>query len=719
MHIPIEGKVIFLIAVSTVLLALTFPISSESAPQIVNMSHDLVSLGIASQNLTPNNPALDAVPLFQAAFQYVRNNSVQTLTLDKGAYYLLSNAQGNAVLIFQLSNVTIDLAGSTLYFKGPLVPNGIYLYYCSNVTVSNFQIDYMKPPYTHVALTSVDTTNRLLMYQTLAGWPDPSTFNGLTSPYGGPIQGYWGMIFRNGSIVPGTSRTLLQAPFTNNTIAIQDGAPWAQAATLSTLQAGDTVVVYARGGGPAIFVEFGSGITLSNIAVYGSQSVLLIQTTNTTVNGMRIEPRPGSGLIGGVGGINFVPLGANDHIRNSYVARTIDDAIGFNNPGPANIISQPGTRQLYISRFSSVHFPNGTPMDFVDRGTTLESTAGTIVDQQPPDDPNSFPTNVTLTFDRDLPTVASNTMLVFGSAATRGQGSTIEDNIIEDTYGGRGLWLSGVEGVTVQRNVIRRTSMAGIVLWSSTESVQDPGDDSPPSQNVLITDNVLEGSLGPAAAGSGLGTSLGAVQVAYTTDPYFVFGATASHSNITIQNNYIADSERSGLWIGELNGGTLSNNLIIRYSQNPTIGGLFGIPTEDQSLVTADASVPVAIHYSSSVVQTGNTSSATSNITAPVTMTASGPAITGSAGTGSFNVQPAVSGFAWNAASDSSWLSLTSAMPGSGAATVQYAVTTNSAGVARTGHITIAGEVFTVTQPPLKKRRGQLISPGKKRFRHN
>jgi hypothetical protein len=37
------------------------------AAQVLNMSRDLVTLGIAQQNLTPNNPSLDARPLPNAA----------------------------------------------------------------------------------------------------------------------------------------------------------------------------------------------------------------------------------------------------------------------------------------------------------------------------------------------------------------------------------------------------------------------------------------------------------------------------------------------------------------------------------------------------------------------------------------------------------------------------------------------------------------------------
>jgi hypothetical protein len=171
MHAAILEKVKF-VALG-LLLAASVPI--QATAQTLNMSHDLVTLGIASQNLTPDDPALDARPLFQAALQYLIKHPMQTLTLDTGSYYLLtSEFPGSAVLqVPSLSNLTIDLAGSTIYFNGPVIPNGLQLYYCSNVVLKNFQVDYVKPPYTHVQLTSVDPINRILTYQNLSGWPDP------------------------------------------------------------------------------------------------------------------------------------------------------------------------------------------------------------------------------------------------------------------------------------------------------------------------------------------------------------------------------------------------------------------------------------------------------------------------------------------------------------------------------------------------------------------
>lgn len=693
---------------AAILLALALALGSvRLAAQVLNMSHDLVPLGIASQNLSPNNPSLDAAPLFQATLSYVQGHSMQTLTLDTGAYYLLTNQQSNAVLIFNtLSNLTIDLAGSTIYFNGPQFPNGLLLNYCSNLIMKNFQIDYVHLPYTHVQLTSVDTVNRLLKYQTLPNWPDPASFNTLTDPFsGGPIGGYWAAIFRNGSIVPGTSRTLLKAPFNNNTLTIQDTSPWAQSATLSTLRAADTIAVTTRGGGPPILVWEGNSITIANISIYGSatEAVVLYQTNNSTVDSVRIMPRPGSGLIGADGdGIHFRTVGQNNHIRNCYVTRTMDDGIVMESPYAATVFSQSSPRQLTVVRNSYVRFPNGTAVNLVDPGTTLESTGATIVAQDPPDAAQlAYSGQVNLTFDRDLPSLAPGTIMAFGAPAQRGEGSTIEDNLVEDTYGGRGIWISGAQGITIQRNVMRRTSMGGIDLQQETDAAVDPGDLGPPTHEITITDNALEAVLGPAACGTGLSDCLGAVQVVSTNNQSFGFASSAGNTNITIANNYIADSGRSGIWLGEVDGGTLQNNLVIRSSQNPTLGTSItdpavGIPVPLKSQVAQDALTPVVIRYSSSVVETGDTVSATSNITAPVTMTPPSATAYAAATTGSFTLQTAVSGFAWKAASDSPWL-ITSAT-GAGSATVPFSVTANGTGAPRTGHITIAGESFTVTQ---------------------
>ncbi len=677
-------------------------LAGNAAAQVLNMSHDLTTLGIASQNMTPNNPALDSRPLFQAALNYIQGHTVQTLTVDAGNYYLLSATQGNAVVIAgNLSNLTIDLAGSTIFFKGPQLPNGIQLFYCTNVTLKNFQIDFVNPPYTHVQLVSVDAANRILHYQTLSGWPDPSTLYNVSNQ--SAVEAYWAAFFRNGTIVPATTRTLLQpiaqsgqAPFANSTISVPaaspNGDPCSNCESLSALEPGDTIVVTARGGGPPILVWECNGITISNVDIYGSAetAIQVFQSSNSILDTVSNIPRPGTGLIGSAGdSLHFTQSGPNNHIRNSHVARTMDDGLVMETEYVATVVSQPAQNQLSVTRAGYVRFPNGTLLNFLDPATQQSMTAGVILSQNPPD--NTSPaSSVTLTFDRNLPSLALGTVLVFGAANQLGQGSTIEDNIVEDTYGGHGVWLAGDNGVTVQRNVVRRTGAAGIASLTGRNLF-------PPSLNLSITDNALEVSLGPQFSGGG---ESGAIMVKSVTPPNFI-GSVPTNSNITIANNYTADSTRSGIWIGELNGGTLQNNLVIRYSQNPTLGGTWGIDAQDLNQVMQDALVPVVIHYSSAVAEIGDTISATSPITAPVTMTPPSAAWPEAGGAGSFNLQTAVSGFGWNAVSDSSWLTITSPVPGAGSGTVQYSVAANNTGASRSGNITIAGVLFPVLQTTL------------------
>jgi hypothetical protein len=588
------------------ILILTSLTLGQAAGQVLNMSEDLVSLGIASQNLTPNDRSLDARPLIQAAVQYVQTHPVQTLTLDTGAYYLLSATYSSATLIFpNLSNMTVDLAGSTIYFTGPLMPNGIEVFECSNFTLTNFSTDFVNPPYTHVQLTSVDSVNRVLHYQTLSGWPDPSTFNTVVSPFGDAVV-LWAAVFRGGAIVPGTTRTVLTSPITGNALVLtQDYTPWTQSTTLATLQPGDTVAVTARGSGSPILVWEGDSVVLSDISVYGSPAtaVQLYEASNAVVNNVKVMPRPGTGLVGSnADGIHFVSVRQNDVIQNSYVAHTMDDGLVMESLAAATVVSQAGSSQITVTRSVYLRFPNGTAVNFVDPLSTAEFPGATIISQTPPDSVSpTFDGQVVLTFDQDLPTLTPGMEMVYAAPEMRGQGSIIAHNTVENTYGGRGVWVSGAQGITVQSNVLRETSMGGIVVYQDTESY--PG---PPAHDIMITDNSLEADLGPAAPGTGVQQALASIIVESTNNQEFAFGSAASNSNISILNNYITDSGMSGIWVGELNGGTIQNNLIYRYSQNTGLGGLFGIPPSFQSQVSSDASLPIVVHYSSNITEQAN-----------------------------------------------------------------------------------------------------------------
>jgi hypothetical protein len=79
------------------------------------------------------------------------------------------------------------------------------------------------------------------------------------------------------------------------------------------------------------------------------------------------------------------------------------------------------------------------------------------------------------------------------------------------------------------------------------------------------------------------------------------------------------------------------------------------------------------------------------------TLSPTSRSVSNAATTGSVDVT-ATTGCAWSAASNSTWITLTGATSGMGSGTVPYSIAGNTAPTQRTGSLTIAGQIFTVTQ---------------------
>ncbi|MBI1743528.1 right-handed parallel beta-helix repeat-containing protein [Candidatus Acetothermia bacterium] len=672
---------------------------------VINLSQDLVRLGIASQNLTPNNPLLDARPLFQAGVQYVQSHHIQLLTVDRGNYYFLTPQTPVTYLnLSKLSDLVIDLAGSTIYFKRAFL-QGINLSQGQRVTLTNFQTDFVEPPYTHVELTSSDANGRRLLYKTLPEWADPSTFSGTTTPVGKPEL--WAVVFRNGTLVPGTSRMQIKDPISSGTLELlPDSAPWTQSSTLATLKAGDVVVVTQRVGQQPLKVLGGDAITFSNISVFGSSNwaVMFEDTSNSIVDHVKVMPRPGSGLVGSNGdGIHFFNVRQNNHIRNSYVTGTLDDAIVMDSIYIATVVRQTGPRQIRVSRRIYKRFPNGTRVNLVDSLTTRESNGAIIVSQDPPDsDSPVLNGEVDLTLDQDLPNLPPGTGIVLGTPDSRGAGSSIDDNIVDYVPFGRGIWISGAQGITVQRNSVGPTSFGGIVV-----SQNQPGYLGPPSHDILIQHNSVVGSLGPMASGAGSYFAVGSVIVESQANGG-AYAQIATNTNITIRNNYIADSGRAGIWLGEFESGTVQDNVIVRWNRHPELP-YNGVNAQTRNELMQDAMQPVVCRIACNAHVTNNMTEIASTLSGAVSLTPARTTVSASAMTGSIAVQPNVPNFAWLAVSDSPWLTIRAPAFGTGPGSVQLSVAENTTGSSRTGTIAIAGVSSTVTQEAAG---GGLVSNG-------
>src|SRR6516225_4287059 len=147
----------------TIFLSLVL-VWAAAAQTTLNLSEDLVGLGIAASNMVPNNPNLDAGPLFFRAVLYAQNHQINRVIADPGAYYFLSlQDSGSHVAWDSLANLTIDLQGSDLYFSHSLV-NGILITNSSNIVLENFTTDYNPIPFTQVRVASVNPSQQTVQF---------------------------------------------------------------------------------------------------------------------------------------------------------------------------------------------------------------------------------------------------------------------------------------------------------------------------------------------------------------------------------------------------------------------------------------------------------------------------------------------------------------------------------------------------------------------------
>jgi hypothetical protein len=570
--------------------------ASVSAQQVsqINISEDLVTLGIAGQNATPDTPGLDSRPLLAAAIQYAGANGVGTIVADPGAYWFLTPQLPDRYLVLDhVSDLAIDFQGSDIYLQqGFLI--GFDLEYCQRVTLKHFTIDFVQLPFTQVKLSNI--SGHTLTYSVMPGWPSPTT---LQSPSGS--TNYWGLVLRGGLPLPNASRLPLAAPTNPGTLQVSvDDSPWTQQAVLNTYQAGDIAVVTLRDGDAPIFVEGGDAVVLEGIDVYasGTLGVHLDAAQDSIVSHVRVMPRPGTDRLisTNADGIHLSYIQSNNQVRSCYVSRTMDDGIALSSMFLAFANRTTGPRTLTATRYNQSSVPNGTSVAFINPKTGELSAALHVVSQNPPYGSGlSYNPSVTYTFDGDLSGPIQNGFgLIFGDPVNRGQSSIVERNLVEDVLFARGIFLGGVSGVTVQKNVVRRTNCGGIVAHQDLAAYP-----SAPNRDLQIVRNTVDSAIGPAAVGTGAIAALGSIFV-LATDSSFTPLVLPTATNITIAHNFIINAGRSGIWAGNMNGGAIQGNTVASFALYPQLA-VWGVTQALANQLAQDFTQSVVVHGSQNV----------------------------------------------------------------------------------------------------------------------
>jgi hypothetical protein len=371
------------------------------------------------------------------------------------------------VLITGASNLQINFQNSDLWFAFSNVA-AMQCTNCTNVTMQNFTVDYQQLPFTQVTVASVNASSKSFSYQTIAGYQDPTAFNANRAPDGS--DAIFMFVFRNGAPIQQVGRLTASRPVSGGVIAITDvNDPWATTTAFSSIQPGDTVVFSDRSGPPAINIVGGQGVTVKDVSVYssGQIGVYFGRTNGATADHVQVMPRPGTTRLisTNADGIHTsFALGANI-FTNNIVRRTCDDALAISAPWTAAVTQSTGASVTVARSFSSP-FPVGAPISFINPTTDAVIGPANIASETPSFAQQKFTDGetITLTLDHALTGVAAGFGMVDSDPSKLGANSVIAYNTVQDGVFARGVWLSGVEGVTVHDNYIQRTSSNGIFI---------------------------------------------------------------------------------------------------------------------------------------------------------------------------------------------------------------------------------------------------------------
>jgi len=579
--------------------ALAVCLASSLAAQTLNMSQDLVTKGIATSNLTPNTPALDARPLVEAAATYAQKNGYTILTANPGSYYFLTLHAAGApehVLLNAASNLTIDFQNSDLYFQFSNV-SGITCNNCNNVTLQNFTLDYSQLPFTQLTVSAVDSVNRNITVQPISGYQLPADFNTNRSP-SGDTDALWFFIFRNGTPLPQAGRFATAAPFSGNTIHVtNDGNPWTQASVLSAIQAGDTMVLADRGGPPAIAFNVGQNDAVRNVSVYSAGQIAIYfgRVLAAIADHDQVIPRPGTTRLisSNADGLHTSYTLSNSIFSNNIVRRTCDDAIAMAEEWVASVTAAPTGGNIPVTRVGTQLIPVGSSVGIINIQTSSMIGMATVTIENPTPAAQTGAANeaLTLTLDHAISGVASGFGVITTDPATHGSGSLISNNLVQQGVFSRGIWLSGVTGITATDNLIQYTSNDGILVQQLNNTSTLTG----PSSQLTIQNNIVDRALSYGAESTDVIISAASINVVAPNASDQQVQATP-HSQIAIVGNRVTNSPHTAIRMENVTTGEVTGNIIQGYALAPTTNVyLYPSCCETVAQYTADYLQPVVV----------------------------------------------------------------------------------------------------------------------------
>src|SRR5260221_1033366 len=333
-----------------------------------------------------------------------------------------------------------------------------------------------------------------------------------------------------------------------------------------------------------------------------------------TIDRVQVIPRPGTTRLASsnADGIHRTAAAANNTVTNNIVRRTSDDALAYDS-GIAAVVSRASSgATVTVQRAGGSILPVGAPLAFIDPKTQATLATAQIVSENPAYDKQTFANGetVTLTLDKSAGSLAMGVGMVNADPAQHGGGSVIGNNLVQEGIFSRGIWLAGVNNISVHDNFVQRTSKTGIFVqqYASPAFVG-------PSSDIAIQNNVVDAAISFGSPSIGPIVTAASIHTVAENDQASQVKAS-SHSGIVVSGNRVTNSPRTAIRLENVNGGAVSDNTIQGYGLAPKTN-VYLIPgcCETLAQYEADFTMPLLMTNTASVTSSGNSMiTATSNL---------------------------------------------------------------------------------------------------------
>ena len=498
--------------------------------------------------------------------------------------------------------MTFDFNQAHFYLQDPY-RFGFFFLNATRASFERFTIDYLELPFTQVRVTDVQARDRVLGYQVLPGFRDPTDFNEVREFPSGRAPRMFVLVFRDGQLLTGTGRTSIATPLEPGVVRINDASAHAAPEVVRTLRAGDTLVILGQGDGMPWTCHACTETTVRDVDVYAAPILGLTfeDPTASVVERVRVIPRPGTDRLisSNADGIHLSNARRQNVVRRSEVRGTVDDGIAVNSGYMAYVDRADSTSVDGQASWKAKPLRTGTNLSFVSAATGAVVGTARLLAQEPPNPGSWYGGPVRLFFDRPIPALPADSGVILADAADRGEGTIVEDNLVADNFLSRGIYIGGSVGVTVRNNTVLRTAGAGILLEGTYAGPRRWA--MAPVEHIDVVFNRVEDAIRPGRDGhSGSAAALGALQVVN-----LIAGVQTvrAHKHVRFIGNIVTGSGRSGIWAANVDGLTIENNTIDRsglFASAP----IYGWPTADLAQLRREIAQNIAIRSSDGVTGT-------------------------------------------------------------------------------------------------------------------